>query len=245
MSIVRNNLMTREGYSPYCGNNNYGYGKGQCHMPRTFFNGDQFECPVCGFVSQFEESFIQEYKTKWGITGPHPGESNSSHEIFSRSLHRSNALAQQMKEAREKVELERFQKEFRKNPEVANLERQMDQTTEAINALKENNGFVDFPAVWSGLPPQYRVIVKDPSRCQVVSKKHRVRLMRIQNSSGFEAVYVDIPEYSTIKALEKHGKGQGYGVVQCRTEKGVELRLVAFTVAAATPNKNAVFKDQT
>ena len=46
-TIVRENLMTREGYSPYCP---------QCsEMPRTFFNGEQFQCPNCGWISQFPE----------------------------------------------------------------------------------------------------------------------------------------------------------------------------------------------
>lgn len=50
-TIVRENLMTREGYSPYCL---------QCSvMPRTFFNGEQFQCPNCGWVSQFPEDFIE------------------------------------------------------------------------------------------------------------------------------------------------------------------------------------------
>lgn len=60
MSIVRDNLMTRQGYAPYCGNS-------QCYqMPRTYFNGKQFVCPVCGWVSGFEPEFIQAYKEHWG-----------------------------------------------------------------------------------------------------------------------------------------------------------------------------------
>lgn len=48
-----------EGYSPYCP---------QCSvMPRTFFNGEQFQCPNCGWVSQFPEDFIERYKNKWKI----------------------------------------------------------------------------------------------------------------------------------------------------------------------------------
>lgn len=60
MSIVRDNLMTREGYTPYCGNN-----KGGCSMPRTHFFGSQFYCKECGWKSQFLEEFIKEYKKKW------------------------------------------------------------------------------------------------------------------------------------------------------------------------------------
>lgn len=61
MSIVRDNLMTKPGYTPYCGND-------KCRvMPRTLFNGKQFVCPRCGWVSSFEEEFINEYKKKWGL----------------------------------------------------------------------------------------------------------------------------------------------------------------------------------
>jgi len=61
MSIVRRNLMTEKNYTPYCGNG------GGCHMPRTYFKDDQFNCPACGWVSQFPEDFIQEYKIKWNL----------------------------------------------------------------------------------------------------------------------------------------------------------------------------------
>lgn len=60
MSIIRDNLMTQEGYTPYCGN----IGR-RCSMPRTTFTGKQFKCPECGWVSQFDEKFIAEYKLKW------------------------------------------------------------------------------------------------------------------------------------------------------------------------------------
>ena len=59
-SIVRNNLMTREGYTPYCGSDKCVLG-----MPRTWWDGQQFKCP-CGWVSQFDDKFIAEYKKKWG-----------------------------------------------------------------------------------------------------------------------------------------------------------------------------------
>lgn len=59
MSIIRDNLMNQEGYVPYCGG-------GDCvYMPRTYFNGEQFECAECGWVSKFDEEFIKEYKAKW------------------------------------------------------------------------------------------------------------------------------------------------------------------------------------
>lgn len=60
MSIVRDNLMTREGYTPYCGNG------GHCTMPRTTWTGVQFKCPNCSWVSAFPAEFIAEYKAKWG-----------------------------------------------------------------------------------------------------------------------------------------------------------------------------------
>jgi len=60
-NIVRENLMTRKDYSPYCGN------VIKCTMPRTHFNGKQFYCKSCGWVSEFPNEFIQDYKLKWGI----------------------------------------------------------------------------------------------------------------------------------------------------------------------------------
>ena len=62
VSVVRRNLMTVPGYSPYCG--------AMCRvMPRTRFNGMQFVCPCCGWVSLFPQEFIDEYKKKWGLDG--------------------------------------------------------------------------------------------------------------------------------------------------------------------------------
>lgn len=59
--IVRSNLLSEKGYSPYCGNTN-------CKiMPRTKFNGSQFVCPSCGWVSNFPKNFISLYKYKWSI----------------------------------------------------------------------------------------------------------------------------------------------------------------------------------
>ena len=60
MSLIRDNLMEREGYSPYCG-------EMSCKItPRTIFNGQQFKCPSCGWESSFKVEFIKEYKKKWG-----------------------------------------------------------------------------------------------------------------------------------------------------------------------------------
>lgn len=61
-SIVRDNLMNRAGYVPYCGNANCSLG-----MPRTHFIRDQFECG-CGWRSTFEADFITAYKAKWDTT---------------------------------------------------------------------------------------------------------------------------------------------------------------------------------
>lgn len=61
MSIIRDNLMNREGYSPYCGNMDCTRG-----WPRTTFDGYQFNCG-CGWRSDFERGFILQYKQKWGL----------------------------------------------------------------------------------------------------------------------------------------------------------------------------------
>jgi hypothetical protein len=69
MSIVRENLMTRRGYSPYCGNE-----KCAGLMPRTTWTGQQFECPVCRWQSQFPDDFIGQYKAKWSRQDAQSGE---------------------------------------------------------------------------------------------------------------------------------------------------------------------------
>jgi len=56
MSIVRNNLLTQKGYTPYCGSEHCTI------MPRTRFNGEQFKCHSCGWKSTFEKSFIIKYQ---------------------------------------------------------------------------------------------------------------------------------------------------------------------------------------
>lgn len=64
MSIVRDNLMTRPGYAPYCGN------VVSCFfgMPRTHYKRHQFEC-MCGWRSEFEPEFIAQYEAKWATPG--------------------------------------------------------------------------------------------------------------------------------------------------------------------------------
>ena len=66
-TIVRENLMTREGYSPYCGNDISRFSSGGCDNPRTIWDNkkEQFVCPNCGFTSQFPKDFIDRYKAKW------------------------------------------------------------------------------------------------------------------------------------------------------------------------------------
>jgi hypothetical protein len=66
-SIVRENLMTREGYTPYCCNSISRSKKGGCDNPRTKFNGEQFVCPHCGFKTDFPEDFIKRYKAVWNL----------------------------------------------------------------------------------------------------------------------------------------------------------------------------------
>jgi len=59
MSIVRENLMNRPGYSPYCG------AESCMTWARTSWNGEQFKCSGCGWVSEFPAEFIAEYKANW------------------------------------------------------------------------------------------------------------------------------------------------------------------------------------
>lgn len=64
-TIVRENLMTEKNYTPYCGNDKSSFQFGGCRNPRTLFNGVQFQCPSCGWRSQFPDEFIDRYKKKW------------------------------------------------------------------------------------------------------------------------------------------------------------------------------------
>lgn len=54
-SIVRENLLTRPGYTPYCGAD-----KCTHRNPRTAFNGYHFVC-ACGWRSQFPKEFTDRY----------------------------------------------------------------------------------------------------------------------------------------------------------------------------------------
>jgi hypothetical protein len=56
-SIVRNNLMKRPNYSPYCGNS---------HMARLVWDGEQFACP-CGYRTEFTEDFVSQYVERWRV----------------------------------------------------------------------------------------------------------------------------------------------------------------------------------
>lgn len=56
MSIVRDNLLNRKNYTPYCGRENC-----RDRWPRLVFNGEQFECS-CGYCTNFEKEFIEKYK---------------------------------------------------------------------------------------------------------------------------------------------------------------------------------------
>ena len=62
MSKVRDRMMSIEGYAPVCGAI-----KGCKETPRTTFNGKQFECPDCGWVSRLPATFIANYRIKWSI----------------------------------------------------------------------------------------------------------------------------------------------------------------------------------
>lgn len=60
-TIVRENLMTQKGYSPYCGADDCDHSN-----PRTVYSRQihQFRC-ICGWVSQFPKDFIERYEQKW------------------------------------------------------------------------------------------------------------------------------------------------------------------------------------
>jgi hypothetical protein len=61
VSIVRQNLMTTAGYTPYCGAE-------RCSLrwPRTVFKLDQFQCG-CSWRSAFDQDFLAAYKAKWEL----------------------------------------------------------------------------------------------------------------------------------------------------------------------------------
>jgi len=60
-TIVRGNLMTEKGYTPYCGGAACGF-----RWPRLTWDGEQFICR-CGYRTEFPEDFIKAYKEKWGL----------------------------------------------------------------------------------------------------------------------------------------------------------------------------------
>lgn len=66
MSLIRDNLMTREGYTPYCGNDSCSHG-----TPRTHYIQKQFQCG-CGWRSGFDIEFIRQYETKWASSVSRP-----------------------------------------------------------------------------------------------------------------------------------------------------------------------------
>lgn len=57
-SVVRRNLMNQKDYTPYCGE------QFCTKSPRSFFNGEQFECHSCGWTSEYDRDFIQLYIRK-------------------------------------------------------------------------------------------------------------------------------------------------------------------------------------
>ena len=76
--VVIRNLMNQENYSPYCGSELCRQRESRTSIffqrwPRTIFNGHQFVCPECGWKSDFEKEFIDEFKKRW------PNRDNCSH----------------------------------------------------------------------------------------------------------------------------------------------------------------------
>lgn len=60
-TFMQEKLLTEKGYTPYCGNEHCSV------MPRTHFNGEQFVCHCCGWVSSYPADFIKIYKRKWNL----------------------------------------------------------------------------------------------------------------------------------------------------------------------------------
>lgn len=58
-SIVRRNLMEREGYAPYCLSCN------TMHRLKWTPELSQFKCGSCGYVTAFPEDFLAIYKERW------------------------------------------------------------------------------------------------------------------------------------------------------------------------------------
>lgn len=64
-TIVRHNLLTQRGYTPYCGAD-------CCVGPRTQFDGYQFACGRCGWRSSFDSQFIAQYRAAIATTKQEP-----------------------------------------------------------------------------------------------------------------------------------------------------------------------------
>ena len=62
MSIVRDNLLSRKGYAPHCGNQRSRFDINGCDNPRMVFDGSQFRCPRCSYRTNYEPEFIKQYK---------------------------------------------------------------------------------------------------------------------------------------------------------------------------------------
>lgn len=63
-SVVVKNLMERRDYTPYCGSST-------CTKAiRTVFYKGQFHCGICGWSSNYTESFIAIWQMKWGHADP-------------------------------------------------------------------------------------------------------------------------------------------------------------------------------
>jgi hypothetical protein len=54
LSVVRKNILTVPGYTPYCGADRCPH-----DWPRTTCTGEQFKCS-CGWQSEFEPGFVQQ-----------------------------------------------------------------------------------------------------------------------------------------------------------------------------------------
>jgi hypothetical protein len=69
LTIVRENLMNKPDYTGYCGNNIARHKPDGCSNPRTrYIKGlGQFQCPECGWISQYPDDFIKRYKEKWNL----------------------------------------------------------------------------------------------------------------------------------------------------------------------------------
>lgn len=74
-STVRDNLMKRPGYAPYCmgmvrDDSERGFRETACtsRFRRMRWDGEQFACP-CGSRTEFPEDFMELYKARWHTKG--------------------------------------------------------------------------------------------------------------------------------------------------------------------------------